>query len=159
MRLPLDRYTAFMGSLSSPVRTLMTAGSLLLLWLASVVPASAAPGGRPGAIGPVCELQTITLKKLTRLHRSFGGPLKQTPARQLAFGLTDPTARVRRGTHTSFHGQQAAIQNDAPAARIDESAGSLPTLRPLENLVRPVDARPRSPTCSPRPPRGPPQAA
>jgi len=144
---------------SSPVRTLMTAASLVLMWLASAVPAAAATSGHPGAIGPVCEFQTTTLRKLTRLHRSFGGPVKQTAPRQLLVGLTDPTARIRRGSHTSFHGQQAAIQNDAPAARIDDYDRGLPTLCPLERLAGAVDPRPRSPTCSPRAPRGPPHAA
>jgi hypothetical protein len=148
-----------MRFVSSLVRTLMTAGSLLLLWLVSVLPASAAPSERLAVGGPVCELQTTTLRKLTRLHRSFGGPLKQTPPRQLLFGLTDPTARIRRGTRTAFHGQQAAIQNDAPAAHIDVHDAALPSLRPLELLVRAVDARPRSPAYSPRKPRGPPPAA
>jgi hypothetical protein len=149
-----------MPSASSPVRTLMTACSVVLLWLASALPASAAPPTeRLAAGGPVCELQTATLRKLTRLHRSFGGPLKQAPPRQLLFGLTDPTARVRRGTRTAFHGQQAAIQNDAPAARLDHHDGALPSLRPLERLGGAVDAHPRSRPCAPPEPRGPPLAA
>ena len=37
-----------------------------------------------------------------------------------------------RGTHATFDRDQAAIQNDAPAARIDENGSALPSLRPLE---------------------------
>jgi hypothetical protein len=85
--------------------------------------------------------------------------VRQPRPRQLQFGLTDPTARLVRGTHTDFGGQQAAIQNDSPAARIDQHDSALPSLRPLELLVRAVDARPRSLACSPRRPRGPPLAA
>src|SRR5262245_54983230 len=158
MRLPLVRYTVFMRSVPSPVRVLGTFVSRRLVWLVSVLPASAATG-RPAAAGPICDPQTTTLRKLSRLPRSFGGPLKQARPRQLQFGLTDPTARLLRGTHTDFSGQQAAIQNDAPAARIDQHDGALPSLRPLELLVRAVDARPRSLACSPRKPRGPPLAA
>jgi len=157
MRLPLVRYTAFMRSVTSPVRALGTAVSLLLLWLVSVVPVSAATP-RPGAAGPLCDPQTTTLRKLARTPRSFGGPVKQARPRTLQFGLTDPTARLLRGTGTDFNGQQAAIQNDAPAARIDQHDAALPSLRPLELLVRAVDARPRSLACSPRKPRGPPLA-
>ncbi len=157
MRLPLDRYTTYM-SVSSPVRTLMTAGSLLLLWLVSALPASAATG-RAGAAGPVCDPQTTTLRKLARVPRSYGGPLKRAPVPLLRFGLSDPTARLVRGSHTSFDGDQAAIQNYAPAARIDEDGRALPSLRPLELLARAVHARPRSPDHSPRAPRGPPVAA
>lgn len=154
MRLPLDRYTLLM-SLSSPVRTLMTAGSLVLIWLVSVVPASAAAG----RAGPVCDPQTTTLRKLARVPRSYGGPVKHAALPLLRFGLSDPTARMVRGSHITFDRDQAAIQNDAPAARIDEGGSALPSLRPLERIARAVDARPRSPACSPRAPRGPPAAA
>jgi hypothetical protein len=156
MRLPLDRSTDFMRSLSSPVRTFVTAGSLALLWLLSVLPATAAPGGRYA--GPVCDPQTTTLRKLARQPKSFGGPLKQARTPHL-FGLTDPSARLQRGTHTTFDGDDAAIQNDAPAARIADGGRALPSLRPIGVLVRPVDSSLRSPAFCPRAPRGPPLAA
>jgi hypothetical protein len=147
-----------MRFLSSPVRTLMAAGSVVLLWLVSVVPVSAAPTGRFAAAGPVCDSQTVTLRKLGRFPKSFGGPLKQARPLHL-FGLTDPTARLVRGTHTTFDSDPAVIQNDAPAARIEEDGHAVPSLRPLELLARAVDRRPHSPACSPRAPRGPPLAA
>lgn len=145
-----------MRSVQSPVRSLLTAGSLLLFWLVSVVPASAAMSGRYA--GPVCDPQTTTLRKLARQPKSFGGPLKQrrTP---LLFGLSDPTARVQRATRTTFDGDDAAIQNDAPAARIDEEGRTIPSLCPLGLLARPVDGSLRSPPFCPRAPRGPPLAA
>jgi hypothetical protein len=136
----------------------MTAGTLMVLWLVSVLPAAASTD-RVGAAGPICDPQTITLRKLSRLPKSFGGPVKQARPRQLQFGLTDPTARLLRGTRADLGGDQAAIQNDAPAARIDENGRALPSLRPLELLARAVDGRPRSPTFAPRAPRGPPLAA
>ncbi len=156
MRLPLDRLTAFMRDLSSLVRTFVTAGSLVLLWLVSALPASAAPIGR--LAGPVCDPQARTLRKLARQPKSFGGPLKPARTRQL-FGLTDPSARLQRGTHTTFDSDDAAIQNDAPAARIDDESRPLPSLCLLGLLSRPVDGCLRSPTFCPRAPRGPPLAA
>jgi len=146
-----------MRSLSSPVRTLVIAGSLLLLLAISVLPAAAAPG-HAGAAGPVCDPQTTTLRRFARLPKSFGGPVKVARPREL-FGLTDPTARLLRGTHATLDRDQAAIQNDAPAARIDLDGHALPSLRPLERLARAIDASPRSPPHSPRAPRGPPAAA
>jgi len=147
-----------MRFVSSPVRTLTTACSVLLLWLVSVLPASAATNGRYAPAGPVCDSQGATLRKLARQPKSFGGPLKQAHARN-PFGLTDPTARLRRGIRTNFDGDEAAIQNDAPAARIDEDGRPLPSLQPLGLLVRPVDGRPNSPAFCPQAPRGPPSAA
>lgn len=130
--------------------------SILMLWLASVQPATAAPGH--AAAGPVCDPQATTLKKLARLPKSFGGPLKRAPT-HLQFGLTDPTARLLRGTPANFGGDDAAIQNDAPAARIEEDGHAAPSLRPLGTLSGPARARPRSPAFIPRSPRGPPLAA
>jgi hypothetical protein len=134
----------------------MTAGGLLLLWLASVVPASAAPP-RFAAAGPTCDPQTFSLRKLARLPRSFGGPLKQPRPLHL-FGLSDPSARLSRGSRANFDREPAVIQNDAPAARIDDDPRALPSLKPLELLTRAVAARPRSPPRSPDAPRGPPLA-
>src|SRR5207249_3176377 len=111
--------TAFMRDLSSLVRTFLAAGSVALLWLACAQAASAAPGGR--FAGPACDPQTTTLRKLARQPKSFGGPLKKGRTLQL-FGLTDPSARLLRGTHTTFDNDDAVIQNDAPAARIDDES-------------------------------------
>jgi hypothetical protein len=135
---------------------LTTAGGLLLLWLASIVPASAAPA-RFAAAGPTCDPQTLTLRKLARLPRSFGGPLR--PPRPIHLvGLTDPSARRQRRSRSNLDREQAVIQNDAPAARIDDDPRELPSLRPLELLTRAIDVRPRSPPRSPAAPRGPPLA-
>jgi hypothetical protein len=148
--------------LSSFVRALSTASSVVLLWAVSVSPALAAPAlavPAPvrGATGPVCEADAVPVPKLPRHPKSFGGPLKQpTP---LQFGLSDPTARMRRGARTSFDGDDAAIQNDAPAAHVDEHGQPVPSLLLVGVLPHAVVSRPRSPTASPRSPRGPPQAA
>jgi len=156
MRLPLDR-SSLMRPLSSFVRTLTVSCSIVVLWATSVQPASAATSGLRPAAGPVCDPQTTTLRKLGRLPKSFGGPLKAPT--QLQFGLTDPTARMLRGTRANFGGDEAVIQNDAPAARIDEDGRAVPSLRPLGMLSGPAGSRHRSPAFIPRSPRGPPLAA
>jgi hypothetical protein len=143
-----------MRSASSLVRTLATTSSVLLLWLLSVSPASAAPALQRGTAGPVCDPHTTTLRRLARHTKTFGGPLKQAP--RLQFGLSDPTSRLLRGTRAPFAGDEAAIQNDAPAARIEENGRPDPSLLPLGLLTHAAGGRPRSSAASPRSPRGPP---
>jgi len=143
-----------MRVLSSIVRALTTAGGVALVWIASVSPVSAAPLLN-GA--PACEAQPTAVRKIPRHTKSFGGPLK--PAPPLQFGLTDPTARLRRGTRANFHNEPAAIQSDAQAARINEDGRPVPSLLLVGLLPHAADIRPRSPTFSPRAPRGPPSAA
>jgi len=143
-----------MRVLSSIVRALTTVGSVVLLWAASASPASATP---VTTNGQSCEAQPTAVRKLGRHPRSFGGPLKR-PA-PLQFGLTDPTARLRRATRGNFNSNPAVIQSDAPAAHINEDGHPVPSLLLVGVLPHAIDIRPRSPTCSPRAPRGPPLAA
>jgi len=130
----------------------------VLLWLLSVAPALAAPAPLRGAAGPICDPQTPTLRKLARQPKSFGGPLKRPSTRAL-LGLTDVSPRLLRSSRTTFDSDEAAIQNDAPAARNDEDDRLVPSLRPLGVLAGSVDPRPRSHTFSPKSPRGPPLPA
>jgi hypothetical protein len=139
-------------------RLLKQASCIALLWLMSATFAQAATGpGRPNA-GPLCDTTTTTLKKLLRHTKSFGGPLARHRMRAL-YGLTDLTAKLRRGTHTTLGDETAAIQNDAPAAHTGADDHLLPTLRPLGTLIGSVERRPCTGTFSPRAPRGPPLAA
>jgi hypothetical protein len=144
-----------MRVLSSIVRALTTAGGVALVWTASVSPVYAAPATSRGAAA--CEAQPTAVRKIARHARSFGGPLK--PATPLKFGLTDPTARLRRAARTNFKNEPAAIQSDAPAAHIDEDGRPVPSLLLVGLLPHVVDSRPRSPTSIPRAPRGPPSVA
>jgi hypothetical protein len=146
-----------MRTVSPIVRTLATAGSVMLAWLISAAPAVAAPLPQRGAAGPVCNAQSITFRKLARHARSYGGPLKRPAA--LQFGLTDPTARLLRATRTPFDTDEAAIQSDAPAAHIDDHVGASPSLLLLGVLPRAGASAPHNPFVSPRSPRGPPIAA
>jgi hypothetical protein len=137
---------------------LKQASCVLMLWLMSVSLAHAATAPQLRGSGPLCDATSATLKKLLRHTKSFGGPLAHHPQRAL-FGLTDLTAKLRRGTHTTLGDEAAAIQNDAPAAHTDADDALLPTLRPLGRLVCSTEQQPCTGAFSPRSPRGPPLAA
>jgi hypothetical protein len=140
------------------VRTLTTAASVALLWTASALPAAAAPTTGRAFAAPSCEAQPKSLRKLSRHAKNFGGPLRRRAP--LQFGLTDPTARLRRATRATFSNDQAAaIQNDTPAAHVDADGRPVHSLLLVGVLPHTVTIRPRSPTFSPRAPRGPPSAA
>jgi len=139
----------------SPLRTLITACSLLVLSLLSASAADAAPRRR--APGPMCDAQTPVIRKLPRHPRSFGGPIK-LPSRHALAGLQDITARMRRGTRAYLGDEVAAIQNDTQATGTDAGDCLIPSLLPLE-IVASLELHPRSRAFSPRSPRGPPLPA
>jgi hypothetical protein len=135
------------------LRTLLKASSLVsvcLLW-ASV--ANAAPA--PRTAKTVCDPQTVPAKRLLRHPRSFGGPLKLPTL----LGLNELTSHVTRWTHGNLGDENQAIQNDAPAARMDADDRPVPTLRVVGLLTGSLDPRPRTLPCSPKSPRGPPVAS
>jgi hypothetical protein len=140
---------------TSSIRMLRAATGVLLLCLWPVLNADAAPRSSRSTAGSVCDAQTLTLKKLRRQPKTFGGPLKRLARRALA-PLMDLSSRMRRGTHAQLGEDEAAIQNDAPAASIDEDEQPIPALRPLGVLHGALDQHPRSGIFSPRSPRGPP---
>jgi len=143
--------------MSSPVRTLTTVSSVVLLWLLSVSFADAAPTPRHPTVGKLCDAQSTTLKKLARHSKKLGGPRRlQAPGTLVA--LTETRARLQRGTRADVDPDEAAIQNDAPAARSDADERPIPTLRPLGLLIGSLDIPPLSRAFSPRSPRGPPFA-
>ena len=137
----------------------MTLGCVVLFWLVSASLAQAASTQGHRATGSLCDANSTTLRKLVRHSKSYGGPLAKRPQRAL-FGLADVTARLHRGAHADLNdADSAAIQNDAPAANVDADGRTVPTLRPLGQLVGSLDRRPRTRTFSPKSPRGPPVAA
>jgi hypothetical protein len=144
---------------SPHLRTLVKAGSrgllvsICLLWAAS---ANAAPA--PRSSKTVCDPQTTAARRLLRHPRSFGGPIKLPPERTL-LGLDELAPRVTRWTHGNLGDENQAIQNDAPAARMDGDDQRVPTLRVVGRLVGSVDPHTRTLACSPKSPRGPPVAA
>ena len=144
--------------MSSRVRTLTTVSSALLLWLLSVSFADAAQAPRRGTAGELCDAQSTTLKRLAHHSKKLGGPRRLQPPGALV-QLTAMTARLQRGTRADVGPDEAAIQNDAPAARTDADERPVPALRPLGLLTRSLDIRPLSRAFSPRSPRGPPPFA
>lgn len=139
------------------LRTLLKAIGVVVLWLLAASTVDAAPGPRHARGGGLCEAQpAAALKKLLRHPKSYGGPLATRP-RPSRLGLRfDLTAHLKRTKRTSTGNDAAAIQNDAPAARVVANDGPLSALRPLGFLIGPVDSHPRTRAFSPRSPRGPP---
>jgi len=147
-----------MRFISSPLRTLTVACSVVLFSPLSVCVAEAAPTPRRQHAGPICDPQTPALRKLPRHPKSFGGPLRTLSHRALA-GLIDTASQMRRGTHADLDGHDAAIQTDAPAAHVDAEDCPIPSLHPLGGLIGSLDLRLHTRTFSPRSPRGPPYPA
>jgi len=147
-------YRSFMLFLSPNLRTCVKASSLVSICLLWAPTASAAPGPR-GSAKTVCDAQPAPVRRLPRHPRSFGGPVR--PASQL-LSLDELTAHVSRAPRNLVDENQA-IQNDAPAARVNADDRPVPALRVVGRLARPIDPRPRTHACSPKSPRGPPVSA
>jgi hypothetical protein len=140
-------------------RLLIKVSTVAALWLLCASVGYAAPAPRTGTAGRVCDPHATALRsKPGRIPKSFGGPLA-TPSKHVLAGLTDGTARIRRGSQTDLNDDDEAIQNDAPAARIDEDDRPVPVLRPLGVLHGPFAPLLNSRAFSPRSPRGPPESA
>jgi len=136
-------------------RFLMKACSALLLWLLCASAGYAAPGPGHTVAGRACSPHATKVRKLMRHPKSFGGPVVQPSKRALA-GLSDVTARLRRGTRANLSGEEEAIQSDAAAARTEADDRAVPALRPLGILHGQAVLLPPLPTSSPQSPRGPP---
>jgi len=147
-----------MRFISSPPRMLMRASCVVLFWLLSVSLAQAAATQGLRSAGAPCDEHSTTLRKLIRHSKSFGGPLAK-PAQRALFGLSDVTARLQRGARADMNDDDAAIQNDAPAANIDADRGAVPALQPLGVLVGSFDRHAPTRAFSPKSPRGPPAPA
>jgi len=136
-------------------RFLMKAGSVAALWLLSVSVSTAAPGPRRNIVGRACWPRSVPVQKLARQSKSFGGPVALPSKRALA-GLSDVTARLKRGTRANVADDDEAIQSDASAARIESDDRALPVLQALGILRGSFDRLPPPHIFSPRSPRGPP---
>jgi hypothetical protein len=141
------------------VKTAIKSAIAALLWLVVSESVSyAAPGIGRAHSRLVCDVQTQAqvLRKLLRHPKSYGGPLAARPAAQphrLQFDLTHHLRRVKRAASSS---DGVAIQNDAPAARVDADDQPLPSLESLGFVAGPVHSHPHTGSFSPRSPRGPP---
>lgn len=142
------------------LRTLTTSVVVGVLSLLTASTVDAAPGPRqppPGAIWKAAQ-PTAALKKLLRRAKAFRGPLASRPRRLSRLGVhIDHSSHFQRAKRTGLGDDDAAIQNDAPAARVGAHDGPLSDLRPIGFLVGDVDSHPRTPAFSPRSPRGPPE--
>jgi hypothetical protein len=132
----------------------MKSGSLALLWLLVPSVVSAHPVPRRGS-GRVCDPYAVRHRKLPSVPKSYGGPVAQPSTRAQA-GLSDVVVRLQRGMPTSVNDDDAAIQNDAPAAWIDAAERLTPALGRIGVLVCSCLHHPSTHAFSPRSPRGPP---
>jgi hypothetical protein len=120
-----------------PPALLTTTIGFGLLWLLTATSADAAPGPR-------------------RAHSCGGPPAACQRLSRLGLHL-DPTPHVQRTKRTSHADDEAAIQNDAPAAGGGAYDQTIAALQPIGFLVGPVDSHARTRAFSPRSPRGPPR--
>ena len=135
----------------------MKGSGLVLLWLLVPSVASAAVASARGASW-VCKPKTIlTLHKLARVAREASGPVAHRFMRA-PLDLSDGGLRIERGVRQIFGDDDAAIQNDAPAARIDADVSLALGLEPIGFLARFGAHQPKAHDFSPRSPRGPPIA-
>jgi hypothetical protein len=143
------------------LRTLTTTLGLGLLWLAVASPVEAAPGPIRARDNALCEAQhpTSALKRLLRRAKSYGGPLANKPSLSRLGLRLDLTPHFRRVKRSVGNDHDAAIQNDAPAARVSAQDLTVAGLRPIGFFVGHVDSHPRTRAFSPRSPRGPPAAS
>lgn len=150
----MRRFPLFMRMLLKASRV----GVPCLLLLASAAVAHAEPQS-PRASSrrrlSVCDPRTTSMRRVMG-HRASLGPVANRPAGAQA-GLIDTTAQLRRATRTKLdQNEDAAIQNDAPAARIDFADRATPVLRPIGVLCNSFDRLPATLAYLPRSPRGPP---
>lgn len=135
----------------------MKGGGLALLWLLLPSMVSAAPASGRGR-ARVCDPQTdLTVRNLARIARSFSGPVAR-PFTRAHPGLSNTGAQLQRGVRLVLGDDDAAIQNDAPAAWVDADTGLAFALEPIGLLARACVHQPSTHDFSPRSPRGPPVA-
>jgi hypothetical protein len=122
--------------------------ALIASWLCAVPSASAAtrPERACGPLARLTEPRAVPGHTGRRVRPSF--------ARRM--GLGDTKSLLRHGTVASESDDDAVIQDEAPAARIDADDGVTPALRPLGTLVSTSSALPAHRILSRRSPRGPP---
>ena len=90
------------------------------------------------------------------MSKLFALDLAQDAFNEAAHNARYGSLSVRAGR---FDDDDAAIQNDTPAAHLDADERPVFGLRPLGVLAGPLDFHARSRAFSPRSPRGPPTAA
>src|SRR5471032_1771599 len=128
-------------------RTLLKAGRFALPCLALLACASVADAAPQSPRAPrrrlaVCDPRTTSMRRVMG-NRAALGPIARTSSEAQAAGLTDTTAQVRRATRAKLdESEEAAIQNDAPAARCNLADDATPMLRPIGVLSSSFDRLP-----------------
>jgi hypothetical protein len=130
----------------------------LLLLCANALYAAPAATRRAGS-GAACSQRTSQLRKTVH-HLTAKSPRPiARPSVRLPASLLDLTTVIKRGLHPTLPDDDEAIQNDAPAARIDVDQRMVAPLLPLGVLQGSFDRRLTTHRFSPRSPRGPPTSA
>jgi hypothetical protein len=147
-------------SSQSLLRMLLKAGRVVLPALVLLECASAANAAPQSTWTSrrrltVCDPRTTAVRKAPGNRLALGSIAN--PSSELQSGFTDTGARVRRTPRSKFDGsEQAAIQNDTPAARTNPADTIVPMLRPIGVLGGSFARLPATASFSPRSPRGPP---
>jgi len=139
---------------SRPLRLVMTAGTVAVLWLLAASVGEPFPVPHHTNAAPICDSATTPVPKLARRHKSSGGPVVRT-RRSRAGLLPHLTTHLHRTVRLRLAEDRDAIQTDAAAGVDPDNRASL-SLRSIGVLIGPLDRRPSSRTYSPRSPRGPP---
>jgi hypothetical protein len=135
--------------LSEYMRVSLSIFALIASWLCAVPSASAA--ARPErTCSPIARVSEA--RAAAAAHT--GCRVKPSFARRM--GLGDTRSSLRHGTSASDSDDDAVIQDEAPAARIDAGDGVPPALRPLGTLAATSSTLPVHRILSRRSPRGPP---
>jgi hypothetical protein len=138
---------------------LMKASATIALLLLCAPAAEASPAlARHGHVRRSCSQKAGYARKIPRRPRAPVGPIARPSTHALA-GLMDLTALLKRGLRANLPDDDEAIQNDAPAARLDDDGRAAPALLPLGVLQGFFDRRLSTRSFSPRSPRGPPTSA
>ena len=156
--IPNRHLVSMRAALATRPNVIRASGALAVLLLCASITEAAPAGPRRAGIHRACSEQTSRIRKIPRHPKSLGGPLAR-PSMHLPAGLIDLTTIVKRGLRADLADDDEAIQNDAPAARIDVEQRLDAPLLPLGVLQGSFDRRLSTHAFSPRSPRGPPTSA
>ena len=145
-------------AIASRIVLMRASGAIAVSVLSATVAFSAPAAPRHATSHRACSQKPTYARKAPRHPKSLGGPLARRSTQNVA-GLTDLTALLKRGLRANLPDDDEAIQNDAPAARIEIEGRPIPALRPLGVLQGSFDRRLCTHPFSPRSPRGPPTSA
>ena len=145
-------------AIASRIVLMRASGAIALSLLCATAALSAPAAPRHSSGHRACSQKPTYAHKVPRHPKSLGGPLARRSTQTVA-RPTDLTALLKRGLRANLPDDDQAIQNDAPAARIEFDGRPIPALRPLGVLQGSCSRRLCTHPFSPRSPRGPPTSA